>query len=970
MFRSALNQVFSVGITIHCLSFISGSQLAKVLFPSENIYHEGPKHWHEYVRAHLFHSVQNIKTNLTIGKKTIASNALIFFTLVSRHTNIGFENQLDLQDVRVVYIRPTLLMNLNKSSLSLLQQSKLSFHLGKLRSPQITWFVHLDSFFASKLPIFYLSIPTKNMKTCMMGYLKLYQCSKYQNNANTFCGGHSSTETFVPHRNICFQLWLLHICQFSLDIFFSVSDNVVISLFPPPLPNIYTHSSSGLRIIGKVYISSFVIQVKLSNRIKIEKTQHPKYMMKVFDGPGTLSAEIENIGNSFYTSTFQCLVMFGQLKFRENYQIIFFTFDQKINEEIFLTENNPRKVMLPNKRCGRFCILWLGTLYGWYFNITIDKISFNGNDAYTCAKGGLALGQFSPKESGVLSILCQNFSATDQQKRSLYTREPQAYIFLYSYNHYSEIEAHLTLDVMKCHFLPLSPCLHYQYCGRMQHQQCRLDFSGIEQVQFTKVQGFRDEGKYRGLTLVYKPVFVHVCMVFQFTGISDHVLQQYQGNPADCVTQLLPDYLHHNQKRTFHHNIRAFLEFGASTLQNLTISYQNHDRIHVPDQTQIIASHQSDNGTWVMDRPRLFTQGRQFHWSRKTFYATNYFHDTYVHAHSQTVAHQRRMLEICYTVHPDWSSSWMDVTFWMSDSEKPWNTQLLPGGIIMEQTIANPVDLTSGLYTQSDNTIKFKYMHNLKNLQAQRYLYTCALAENFKFVKWSVRTTVKSIVEGYELSLPQTRVLLMCCLHQIGQNNKCNPCRKNFRSFLVNQRYQGFSQGKPTKCTTELSNLNKCFFITHLHHHNFVLLWFLEPKSWYAAHSVCKSQAAHLPTFFDVHELDEFLTLLKYWKEPLMNEAIFIGLVEKNNNTTKVCTSNISFCPSFLSFVFTVVLVHCVSGKKFVMLKLCPACSSCALPCSHTTECKSAWLSLSARQAYNEQAYTHIASLQRLILVM
>ncbi len=730
----------------------------------------------------------------------------------------------------------------------------------------------------------------------MLGYLNINECNKLPKNDCKLCGGYSSTETFSHQRNICLQLWLLHITQFVLHINLSVADNIVRSLFPPKLSDIYTHSSSALSIMGKVYILSFVIQVRVSSRIKFESLHHNNYVIKVLDGPGTLSVEIPNAGNTYLTSTFQCMIIFGQFTLREKYNTKFSTFDQSVDQQMFVIENRPRKVTFPSSDCQNICVILLGTTTGLYFNITIDSILLQGNDIYTCVLGGITLLPFALKDLGVYSLLCQNFSVTQQQKRSLYSTESYAYLLLFSYNHYSKIEAELVIRTTKCYFMKFSPCLNFQHCRISQHK-CTLEFSGTRHVQFTKVLGFGHHGKYRHMAIVYKPLQVDVCTVFQFSGINDHVLQQYQLSPADCVIHLLPDYLHHDlrlpeQTSTFHHDVRAFLGFNSVVLQNLTIFYQSYDGKHFTDETQILVSHKCNNGTWVMSRPELFTLHKLLGWSTKRFFSTNFFHDISIFAQSQTAAHQKKMFEILYRVHPEWSLSWMEVTFWMSASVRSPTTHLLPGGVLFKLSNANPLDLTSGLLTQRGDTIKFKFMRNMKKeLSQETYLYTCALKGSYEIVKWSMKTTVQTIVGGYELSLPQTRLLVMCCHNEIGLGLKCSPCKYSFLFFMISQRYQGYFHSEPEECkktASKTNNLSKCFNIFNFHDKNYTMIWFGEPKSWFHMHRVCNAQGLVLPAFFDLAELGELMTLLKFWRQTLMNEAIFIGLVANTKQTTKV----------------------------------------------------------------------------------
>ncbi len=132
--------IFSVSIVIHHVPFVSGSQLANFMFPLEDFYDKGPKHWHEYVKAHLFNSFRDtlcfknrkLLDNLRTEKKTIASFALNFFTFVNKYTHIPlikFHHSL-----HVLHKRPTLKINMNKSSFSLTQIDSIKAFFPKRRT--------------------------------------------------------------------------------------------------------------------------------------------------------------------------------------------------------------------------------------------------------------------------------------------------------------------------------------------------------------------------------------------------------------------------------------------------------------------------------------------------------------------------------------------------------------------------------------------------------------------------------------------------------------------------------------------------------------------------------------------------------------------------------------------------------------------------------------------------------------------
>ena len=874
--------------------------MAKMAVPSENIYDKGPKYWHGYIRAHVLHTVQRVFVNnkhsliragLVKAQKTITSHGLKFLDFVNKNQHLIFHVPRESSVISLHNGRPTLWILLDKYLLVLPKSLKHYSSSRKWWSPNIIWFAKLDRQLSSKLFVRELVIPTTQMDHCTMGHLRFAQCGSQQTTTVLLCGARSSIEAFLPHRMICIQLRLLQTSRFSLHVLFSVSDDVIVTIPPPTFSSrsVSTSLSSlGLHVFSKErFIYLYVLHAALLNRIRLVRPRNVSYNMQVFDGPGVLSANVDLAGNSYTASTFQCAVLFEQFKVNENHVLKFVPIFTKPHVFANILAKSKRNIIFPSNFCKNVCKIFLKTHPWERLNVSVHSMKFQGNDFSACEQGGLAFVQLRQGKPEGLGSLCQNVSADQLQKRSLYSTQPYAYILLYSYTRYSEMKAELTVSTTPCERVSFTPCLLHKYCKDMS-TACSLGISGFQNVKFTTVEGALSEGRFAAMPMVYRPVSLHprACVVMIFAGADGDVYQKYKNNPAPCMIELLPDTLHPDPVKVFHHSIRAFLDSSASTNQDLSIIFRNKKLKNVPFSTRIVYSKMGRNGTLQMASGKFRNHTFSF---RKIFYADNMNHDMFVNAYVERASHVRNMLQIVHRVHPDVSMPWLEITFWMSKFTGILNDKILPGGIILKIHPERYLDVRS--WSDSLGTVKFQYLKNYKEkLSQNRFLYTHVCLGLHQSIKWSMKTSVEALVEGYELSIPQNRVLMMCCKNQMKAVHPCDPCNGNYMQ-MINNRYQDYDYvmtNEPRNCTSLLGEMTtKCLFFTHLHHHNFTLMWFARPRSWFDVHSVCNGQGASLPTFFDRREFNEFLALLKFLQDTYLT-SIFIGLIQKGSNGTTV----------------------------------------------------------------------------------
>ncbi len=634
-------------------------------------------------------------------------------------------------------------------------------------------------------------------------------------------------------------------------------------------------------------VLSYLINAKPLNKIliKLFGSKSKDLILKVYDGPGTFSTELTATEDHFYTSTFQCTFVIAQFASRQATSLHISQYARKLDQNIVLKNNTHKNIAFPSSHC----IVVLSTQPSLKFNITVNRMAFQGKDYFSCFQGGLMLIETRNREIGIGSKLCQNFSTSQLQKRSVYSTLSHAYLLLLSYPGYSRMQVDLRVATMKCQFLSLSPCMYYKHCSHVDIWHCNLKIPN-KHIKFTTVEGFVEKSKYGGIRMIYTPTNTHMCTVLQFTEIDEKIFSNQELNHGECVIELFPDYTPGGFTKALHHNIRAFLDFGSTQLQNLTISFCNLGKKF--NVKTIYASYKNSHGKLIMNKGILHSRriaGR----SDNEFFAHNYFYSMYVNANFRTVAHHRNMLRLFFVVHPEWTVSWLDVSVWMSEFTQTINNLPLPGGVRREMFFGNTLDLTTGILASAEGTIQFLYGKVMKDkFSFKRYLYAHAHLGGKTYLKWSMETTAECLTRGYELSLPRNRVFVMCCKNRlVSPQSKCDPCNNYFGLAITHGRYKAFSHvvyQRLSPCTVPLVKKASCAHFSHLHHHHLTIMWFSMSQSWIDSYFTCSAQEAKLPIFFDTAELNEFLALIKFSKETLITEAIFIDFIQTNKPANRV----------------------------------------------------------------------------------
>ncbi len=200
------------------------------------------------------------------------------------------------------------------------------------------------------------------------------------------------------------------------------------------------------------------------------------------DGPGLLSPTLD-VDSLTNVSTNQCLIKLHhntQLYIQEltnqtieyktqnnrNIQIV------KITGKTMITISSHRNSLF---NILRICVLFIQAPRELHVNVSINLLSFEGTNHYTCGYGGSVLyntaqstTEVFPNETDLRYRYCSSpakYEHAAKPRKFLYSRNNSMVLVLYSYAQYSQLEYSLTIWVTRCMPLHINPHDNFQVTG-------------------------------------------------------------------------------------------------------------------------------------------------------------------------------------------------------------------------------------------------------------------------------------------------------------------------------------------------------------------------------------------------------------------------------------------------------------------------------------------------------------------------
>ncbi len=294
-------------------------------------------------------------------------------------------------------------------------------------------------------------------------------------------------------------------------------------------------------------------------------------------------------------------------------------------------------------------------LPSYMFNISFSQLHFSGEDIVTCIFGGFTLMDISGGPVAPEQAFCSPVNPKAQLKRSILSGSSNVYLYRYAYPGYSQIELELKIQTTKCKHVLIDPCLSYSHCSS---PMCNLQLEGegIIVTHWSHVVGVDKLG------ISYKLDTQNTeCVVLQVRRVLNSVLLD---TVEHCTLLLEPDAI--DTTSVIHHCVRTFLQMSPNTHESLLIlsevnkagdyySYSDSNKSSVMGYVNL-GSHttQAVGNRRVCDVSNVGNSKTDFVGQFKLEVMAEYF--------------AKGMIAFVYDSFSGWSSSWIDISVWLSNN--------------------------------------------------------------------------------------------------------------------------------------------------------------------------------------------------------------------------------------------------------------------------------------------------------------
>lgn len=699
-----------------------------------------------------------------------------------------------------------------------------------------------------------------------------------------YCGEQSAFNLYPQYSNVYIKVLCFKFASFKINILFTLLDRGILMSLNNNSKLFNAEKLSSTLVIGKKEaIYFYKLQTKKIYFLIIYALSLEFIM---FDGPGLHSNMIKNKENSYKSSSFQCLVKvvtsMSMIYSKETDMIPYVSNLLPVLETLNIpTSGSSLEINDTNKSP---IIIKMSVPYGYYVNITVTEIQYQGLPSQTCQYGGLVTAELLDNDYKESSTLCQSHIGVRSSSRSFYSSNSSLYLALYQYKYYSEIKAKMIAHPTKCQQLQICDCTFTALCSRFMWKPQKDDLLGCEQYlkRVTKYSDilFTHQGSFvgtLGAILVYPIVMTH-CFVLQ-------VIRNESHNENDTCTFAIAANPLTSPGFKIDYNIIGSLismERHIYEVEKCNIKKCKGDNLYFyRDIIRFLGLIDS----YYQIKPKLDYK-QQLDYSHSV--RSSLIHDVDVNIFTSfktPMPEDRFIFETSFFLY---SKSWVDVTVHI-----------------------NPLKCNSGLLLECrylSETLNFGYYEDPKIFPATRkeilYLSINITEDKFSLTPtlqsesadtlytWEETITFTAEKADYYVSIPGKIASFRLWYNYVDFTGQAIWLADNYHkfshhSFIHASSCSPLMQYNLTKCSnfsfysSDSKTISYVLFTDNGANHEHFLDSRKASKSlvsWKEAASICRHGSGFLPYFTNREELEELLALLKL--SPYMPAllSIFIGL--------------------------------------------------------------------------------------------
>ena len=296
----------------------------------------------------------------------------------------------------------------------------------------------------------------------------------------------------------------------------------------------------------KVRIMKFRLRTRKYQHFMIRFTCESDMIVELFDGQGTLSANIfKNNQKSHITSTFQSIIHLLIPSTDELNSECGFTFLTVFNSVSMTFKLNDSFSHTISYAFAKY-VLWEIVSYD-VVNVTITNLTYTGFNDPLCIFAGITVYSLNKDLYTEITTECTSVHNIFTY-RDIYSKTNETLLVLYSYQEYGNLSLTMQLSTTKCKPLTINTCASSYLCKFPNNTMCRKHREQISSLNL----------KYSQISTDF-PISVNPgqCFVFQMVAVADRL--SMLGVITDCKLNF-----HHidilNKRIEIHFNIKTFLD--------------------------------------------------------------------------------------------------------------------------------------------------------------------------------------------------------------------------------------------------------------------------------------------------------------------------------------------------------------------------------------------------------------------------
>ncbi len=381
------------------------------------------------------------------------------------------------------------------------------YNKANIQTQSVVWFFSVQKKFSLNFT-FTTMYFSKRVRMCIEGNLTIVESfQKPQKSAFVFCEHHASFSIYPRCSGVTISVTIFPLISSKIILIHTLIDK---SLFTSRKERNLVESPmepfSVLVRQDNCTFMTFFLSVRKTLRAIIDNINQTTKEMFAFDGPDSLSTEINTNRKTIRFSTFQGLLQVKQhlVQLLQACHLIYtsIAISRQLNLQFF-SENHQEYFVLPGSMCAEnICLIVSSSFAQSHINMSILSFSVSNQQIDSCVFGALLTIEDFDNNHIESRPLCDKDTSISVHRRSLYSYGTNMTTVLFWYKHKCEFNISIVFSLTSCQHVQFSQCSTYS----RQEQKWMEKISGFDLVGGKSAGLFANVPPGRCLIVQFLPV--------------------------------------------------------------------------------------------------------------------------------------------------------------------------------------------------------------------------------------------------------------------------------------------------------------------------------------------------------------------------------------------------------------------------------------------------------------------------------